>query len=215
MAQRHQRSPDGDGVRAPKHTVGQPAPAQRRHIHKPRIEPENRARERLRRQRPIEILNGMGKRREAPHLADILRLEEIFGHIEHEQRLHAVIGKPLPNLRHGKPAKPRRVADKRGLAFGAFLKLLQRGAHRRPAFDLRRHGKVFGVLDFGSVHARPRLFVSVRPRRRLAVGVIRRRHDPPTPAPRVTRSSSSCANVSSVPQVLPEAMAASRASFEG
>jgi hypothetical protein len=37
----------------------------------------------------------------------------------------------------------------------------------------------------------------------------------PAPAPRVARSSSSCSNVSLNPHVLPEAMAPSRASFEG
>jgi hypothetical protein len=37
----------------------------------------------------------------------------------------------------------------------------------------------------------------------------------PVHPPRVTRSSSSCSNVSLIAPVLPEAMAASRASFEG
>jgi len=42
----------------------------------------------------------------------------------------------------------------------------------------------------------------------------RRRHDRPTLAPRTTRSSSSCANVSGIPSSIP-AIAPSRASFEG
>src|SRR5215510_12752505 len=42
----------------------------------------------------------------------------------------------------------------------------------------------------------------------------RRLHDRPTLAPRVTRSSSSCSNVSGIPPSIP-AMARSRASFEG
>ena len=43
----------------------------------------------------------------------------------------------------------------------------------------------------------------------------RRLYDRPALAPRVTRSSSSCSNVSAIPSALPEAMAPSRASFEG
>jgi hypothetical protein len=43
----------------------------------------------------------------------------------------------------------------------------------------------------------------------------RRLYDRPTLAPRVTRSSSSCSSVSPIPSVLPEAMAPSRASFDG
>ena len=46
-------------------------------------------------------------------------------------------------------------------------------------------------------------------------GRVRRPHDRPALPPRVTRSSSSCSNVSLNPPVLPEAMASSRASFEG
>ncbi len=69
---------------------------------------------------------------------------------------------------------------------------------------------------------RPRLGTTFRPRpggggvRRLGTGngeLDRRLHD--RPASRVTRSSSSCANVSLNPPVLPEAMASSRACFEG
>ena len=48
-----------------------------------------------------------------------------------------------------------------------------------------------------------------------AQAAYRRLHDRSTPVCRVTRSSSSCSNCSPVLLVLPEAMAASSASFEG
>ena len=59
----------------------------------------------------------------------------------------------------------------------------------------------------GAPAADPDLSEAGRARARL--------HDRPTLAPRVTTNSSSCSNVSPIPSVLPEAMAPSRASFEG
>ncbi len=104
-------------------------------------------------------MNGARKGREAPDLADILRLEEIFRHVEDKQRLHPVIGKALPNLRHGKPAEPRGMPDERCPGFRAFLELFQRRTQSRTAFDFRGHGEVFAVLGVWRVHPCPILLV--------------------------------------------------------
>src|SRR3569833_2007725 len=53
----------------------------------------------------------MAKRAKALHMYHMAREQQAVGHVEHQQRLHAVIGKTLPELRGAQPTQAEGMAE--------------------------------------------------------------------------------------------------------
>ena len=114
MADGHQRGAEDDGAAPAEHAVGQQAAEDRREINEAGVEAVDLRGEGLRRQRPEHGFQGVPERDEADHRAGALRLEQIFDHVEHEQRAHPVIGEALPHLGREQKSEAARMAEKVG-----------------------------------------------------------------------------------------------------
>ena len=108
MADRHQHAADDDGATLAEQAVGDQPAQDRREIGKPGVEPEQLRGERLR----VELSEQEFERRldcgEAEHGLDPAGIEQVFHHVEHDQRGIAEIGEALPGLgreQHGEPAR--------------------------------------------------------------------------------------------------------------
>jgi hypothetical protein len=64
-----------------------------------------------RRQRPVDRLDRGAERAEADDILDMAGQQQLLGHVEDEQRLHAVIGEPLPGLGEGEVAEALGMAE--------------------------------------------------------------------------------------------------------
>ena len=116
MADRHQRRAEQDGAMLAEHAVGEDAAEQGREIDEAGIEPVDVRGERLRAERPEHRFVQAPQSAEADHILGVLGQQQIFHHVEHEQRAHPVIGEALPHLGREQEGQPARVAEEVGLA---------------------------------------------------------------------------------------------------
>ncbi len=114
MADRHQRRAEDDGAALAEHAVGQQAAEDRRQINEAGVEAVDLRGEWLRRQRAEDGFQGVPEWAKAHDRAGVLRLEQIFDHIQHEQRAHAVIGEAFPHLGREQKGEGARMAEQVG-----------------------------------------------------------------------------------------------------
>src|SRR5207249_1900093 len=102
MPGRHEQCADGDCACATEETVGNQPAADRREINETSVEAENRRGERLDRElSAINILEQVAKWSKPGDALNVSRVQQFADHVEDEERLHAVIGKPLPSFGEG------------------------------------------------------------------------------------------------------------------
>ena len=113
MAGGHEQGAEDDGARATQPAVGDESAGDRRQVNQPGVEAEDGGGQRHVGQRPVvDPLEDGAERGEAGDILDMTRQQELLDHVEHQQRLHAVVREPLPSLREGEVAQPARVAEK-------------------------------------------------------------------------------------------------------
>jgi hypothetical protein len=111
MADRHQRRAEQDGAMLAEHAVGENAAEDRREIDEAVIEAVDVRRERLHAERPEHRFIQLPERTEPDHALGIPGQQQIFHHVEDEQRAHPVIGEALPHLGREQEGQPTRVAE--------------------------------------------------------------------------------------------------------
>ena len=151
MADRHQHRADDDGAALAEHAVGQQPAEDRREIDEPGIKAPDLRRQRLHVERAEDAFEPALEAEQADDVAGMIGQQQIFGHIEHEQRAHAVIGKALPHFGGEQVGQPARMAEQLALPRRSgghrFNALGQNGilAVMRPAG--RRHRWGLNNLD--------------------------------------------------------------------
>ena len=110
MADRHQHATDDDGPTLAEQAVGDEAAENRHEIRQPGIEAENLRGERLRVEAPEQEFECRFDRAEAEHGLDPAGLEQIFHHVENDQRGIAEIGEALPAFGREQDGEPARMA---------------------------------------------------------------------------------------------------------
>ena len=112
----HQACPQRDGPCTTQRSIGEKTARDRRYINESRIQAENHRCQCLRRQRSIDPLQRSTKSDEADDMLDVTRQQQAMGHVKHQQSLHAVIRKALPELGCAQPPKSAWVTEKRVLS---------------------------------------------------------------------------------------------------
>src|ERR1700693_3400893 len=108
----HEQRADRDCAGASEHTVGDQSAADRREINETSVEAENRRGQGLDRERAaINALEQVAKWTEPGDALDVSGVQQPVDHVEHEQRLHAIIGKAFPSFGEGEIAKTARMTD--------------------------------------------------------------------------------------------------------
>ena len=136
MADRHQHRADHDGAALAEHAVGEQAAEDRREIDKPGIEPPDLRRQRLYVERAEDTFEPALEAEQPDDVAGMIGQQQVFGHIEHEQRAHAVIGKALPHLGGEQISQPARMAEQVALCGpqGRRLIRLSHDASLKPSW---------------------------------------------------------------------------------
>ncbi len=98
VTQRHQAGAQRDGLRPPQHPVCKQAAQERRRIDPGRVEADCVCRQGKGRQVAVDGLHRCPIGGKSGHVPDVWREEQLLGHVEHQQALHAVVGEPLPRL---------------------------------------------------------------------------------------------------------------------
>ena len=111
MAERHQHGADDDGAALAEHAVGEKPAEDRGEIDEPGIEAPDLRGERLHVERAEYAFQRAFERTEPDHIAGMILEQKIFGHVEHEQRAHAVIREALPHLGREQERQPARMAE--------------------------------------------------------------------------------------------------------
>src|SRR6185437_10195454 len=134
MTCRHQQSPDHHGPGSAQHAIGEKASAYRGDENQPGIEAENNRSQRLRREGTVDDFDGVAKHREAGHVLDVPGLQQLMRHVQHQKRLHSVIGEALPEFRGAQPSETERMPQKCLIRIGR-----REITHRAPvAFQVLR-----------------------------------------------------------------------------
>ncbi len=137
MTEGHQARSDDDRLRPPEQAIRHEPAEQRRQVHEAGVQPEYGRRQLLRRARAGDVLNEATQRIHAGNLADVLRQEEVVGEVQHQQRLHAVVREPFPELAEGEPAEACGMAEEGAVAASVA------GCERSIASGIERgHGRV-------------------------------------------------------------------------
>ena len=131
MSGGHQQRADRHGRRFAEHAVAEPGAEQRGCVDQPRIQAIGLRGEGKIGHRPEHRGQRGAVCTEAEHAARMLGQQQIFGHVQHQQRLHAVERKPLPQLGPGQDAQPLGMAEQGGTGDVGF--------HRRRPFVRQRH----------------------------------------------------------------------------
>src|SRR5207249_4986851 len=111
MSGRHEKRADGDGPGSSEDAIGDQAASDRCEINETGVETEDRRGERLHREWPPNALDQVAKRAEPGDVLDVSGVQQSVDHVEHEQRLHAVVGKAFPGLGEGDIAETARMPD--------------------------------------------------------------------------------------------------------
>jgi len=108
----HKQRAERDCARASEHAVGDQSAANRREINQTSVEAENCRSQRLHRERAsINALEQVAKRTEPGDALDVSGVQQPVDHVEHEQRLHAIIGKAFPSFGEGEITETARMTD--------------------------------------------------------------------------------------------------------
>jgi hypothetical protein len=110
VADRHEGGADHDGAMLAEVAVGENAAEERREVHEAGIEAVDVRGERLGAKRAEDAFEQAPERGKPDHAVGALGLEQVFHHVEDEQRAHSVIGEALPHLGGEQEGKPARVA---------------------------------------------------------------------------------------------------------
>ena len=113
MAGGHQERADGDRAGPSEPPVGDEAAGDRGQVHEAGVEPEDRRGEsHVRKRAAVDALDGGAERGEPGDALDVPGKQHLANHVQHEKRLHAVIGEPLPCFREGEIGESARMAQK-------------------------------------------------------------------------------------------------------
>jgi hypothetical protein len=92
-------------------------PPIRREINEAGVESEDRRRERLHRERSaIDMLEHAAEWTEPGDALDVSWVQQSVDHVEHEQRLHSVVGEALPRFGERQIAETARMPDKAAIS---------------------------------------------------------------------------------------------------
>ncbi len=111
MADGHQHRAGHDTCRASDQAVGDQAAQQRCRIGDSAIEAGDRRGQGLTGHVAVERRDGGTEDAEAQDVFDMARLQQVAGHVEHQQRLHAVVGEAHPPLGEGQEAQALGMAE--------------------------------------------------------------------------------------------------------
>jgi hypothetical protein len=111
MAERHQGRADDHCAALAEHAIGDKPAEDRGEIDEPGIETPDLRGQRLHVERAEYRFQCALEREKADHAAGMVRKQQILGHVEHEQRAHAVIGKALPHFGGEQEGQPARMAE--------------------------------------------------------------------------------------------------------
>ena len=98
MPDRHEDGAEDDGAAAAQHAVGEEAAEDRRQVNERRVEAVDLRGERLHAERAEYGLEQAFQAAEAERGIGVPADEQVFRHVEHEQRAHPVIREALPHL---------------------------------------------------------------------------------------------------------------------
>ncbi len=117
MAGRHQRGAENDGAALAEHAVGEQPAENRREINEPGIEAVDLRGQRLQGERPEYQFQHVLERSQSGDIAGLRRQQQVFDHVEHEQRAHPVIGEALPHLGREQEGQSARMTEQVGWGF--------------------------------------------------------------------------------------------------
>ncbi len=126
MAEAHQHGPRHHRAGPARQPVADDPAEQGREGQQGDVEAEDHRGQGLRRQRPGGALHHAAEDREADHVLDAPRQQQLFDHVEGQERLHGLERQPLPELGPGQHQKAAGVA--------------QHLARRVPGDVVGRHG---------------------------------------------------------------------------
>jgi len=110
MADRHHDCPGDHGAGLADPAIRDRAADDRREISEPRVEPEDVGGELLRRLVHITVAEQALESGKAPDLPDMIGLKQPVRHVEHKQRLHAIISEALERTGEREGAESERMA---------------------------------------------------------------------------------------------------------
>jgi hypothetical protein len=111
MAEGHQDGADDHGAALAEHAVGEKSTEDRGEIDESGIEAPDLRRQRLHVERAEHAFQRGLERCEPNYASGMIFEQQKFGHVEHEQRAHAVIGEALPHLGREQEGQPARMAE--------------------------------------------------------------------------------------------------------
>ncbi|MNS68403.1 hypothetical protein D3C72_1016850 [compost metagenome] len=111
VAERHQRGAEQDRPGPPQPAIRDQPAQNRRQVDQTRVDAENRRSERLDRQRAVNAFHHGAELCEPGDALDMPRLKQLPDHVEDQQGLHAVVGKPLPGLGERQIPEADRMAE--------------------------------------------------------------------------------------------------------
>ena len=136
MAGCHQQRADHDRARATEHAIGQQSAEDGCEINQTGVKPEDRRRKRLNGERSaIKKFEKMTKRNESGDVLDVRSEQQLFHHVENQQRLHSVVRKTFPCFGERDVTEPARMPKET-----AVLGVMHERRVLRPA----SFGKPFG-----------------------------------------------------------------------
>ena len=119
VADRHERCAQRDGAGLAEPAIGHDTAGDRRQIDQARVETKDRRGEGDRRQRAaVELLEQTAAEGEAGNVLDVPGQQQLPHHVEHQQRLHAVVGESLPGLGEGEVRQAAWMAEEGVVARG-------------------------------------------------------------------------------------------------
>ncbi len=117
----HQHRPDRDGARLPEPAIGKDASGDGCQVDESRVQAKDGGRESDDGQgapAAVEPLQKGAQRGESRDLLDVAGVQQLAHHVEHQQRLHAVVGEALPAFREGQISQPSGMAHERVVRSG-------------------------------------------------------------------------------------------------
>ncbi len=143
MADGHQDRADDDGAALAEHAVGEKPAENRREIDERGVEAVDLRREGLHVERTEHGFEPALEAGKAEHIAGVLGDQQIFRHVEDEERAHPVIGEALPHL----------GGEQEGEAFGMAEQVRTRW----------HHGVTGGMSTFSHEQSPPFFFPATFP----------------------------------------------------
>ncbi len=140
MPECHQDGADEHGAMLAENAIRQNSAEHRCEIDEPGVQPVDVRGERLNPERTQHRLVDTPERGKPDHVLGTIGLQQVFHHVENEQRTHPVIGEALPHLGREQKRQPARMAEE--ILGGGRVAGLLGGCHRGlcSARGTTRHG---------------------------------------------------------------------------